>query len=336
MSVYKKKNGKWYCLFMVKGERVHKLLDGVQSKEHAKELELAERFKLRQIQNGLLPRKEKKYSLQQGITLYLNYSQLHKKDHKHDISKANTIKSFFGNKNLDEIMTKDVESFITYLRDTKKFSNATINRYLSALKKIYNIAISNEMVTKSPCKNIKQLKEDNHKIRYLSTEEEKRLFTEIPERIKPIIITALHTGLRRSNILYLKWENIDFDFNYIEILKQDNKGHKVIKIPISDTLLNVLNNIEKTSEYVFVNPKTNKPYNNINKSFKNACQRAGLKDFRFHDLRHTVATRLVEKGVDIRTVQEIMAHSSIVTTQRYMHPTPKRKIEAISILNSYD
>ena len=82
-------------------------------------------------------------------------------------------------------------------------------------------------------------------------------------------------------------------------------------------------------------PDNKLPYDNIAKSIKNACERAGIKDFRFHDLRHTVATRLVEKGVDIRTVQEIMAHSSIVTTQRYMHPTPKRKLEAVAVLNSY-
>lgn len=192
MSVYKKHNGKWYCQFMVKGERVHKLLDGATGLESAKDLELAEKFKLRQMQNGLLPRKEKKCTLQQAIKLYLNYSQLHKKDYQHDISKTETIKTFFGNKNLDEIMTNDVENFITYLKDKKNLSNATINRYLSALKKIYNIAISNEMINKSPCKNIKQLKENNNKIRYLTNEEEKRLFEEIPERIKPIIIMALH------------------------------------------------------------------------------------------------------------------------------------------------
>lgn len=66
--------------------------------------------------------------------------------------------------------------------------------------------------------------------------------------------------------------------------------------------------------------------------FTNACKKAGITNFRFHDLRNTVATRLVEKGI---VVQEIMAHSTMVTTQRYMHPIPKRKIEAIEVLNSY-
>lgn len=115
----------------------------------------------------------------------------------------------------------------------------------------------------------------------------------------------------------------------------NKKGHKIIKIPISGKLLETLESLPKNSEYVFYNPDTGKPYRDISEKFKNACKRANVENFRFHDLCHTVATRLVEKGIDLRVVQEIMTHSTIVTTQKYMHPTPKRKLEAISVLNSY-
>jgi len=142
-------------------------------------------------------------------------------------------------------------------------------------------------------------------------------------------------GLRRENILNLKWEQIDFDYKYIGIEKQNNKGHKDIKIPISEKLMSVFNHIEHKSEYVFISPKTGKPYNTIRKGFLAACKRAGIENFRFHDLRHTVGTRLIEKGVDVKTVQELFAHSSIATTQRYTHTSVQRKIEAISVLNSY-
>ena len=91
----------------------------------------------------------------------------------------------------------------------------------------------------------------------------------------------------------------------------------------------------KSSEYVFINPLTNLPYVDFRKAWKKALKAANIKNFRFHDLRHTVATRLVEKGIDLIVVQELLGHSNITTTQRYAHPVPERKQQAINILNNY-
>lgn len=86
---------------------------------------------------------------------------------------------------------------------------------------------------------------------------------------------------------------------------------------------------------MFTNPKTNTAYKSITKSFNAVLEKAEIKNFRFHDLRHTVATRLVEKKIDLFVVQDILGHSKITTTQRYAHPVPQQKLDAVEILNSY-
>ena len=220
------------------------------------------------------------------------------------------------------------------------------------MSKIFSIGVDNEIISNNPLRKVTKLREDNHKIRFLTIEEEKRLFSEIEREyevidkytrkkkiiqpylyLKPIIITALLTGMRRGEIFNLKWSNIDFEYGFIELL--DTKSGKARKIPLSETIENLLKNIEKTSEYVFVNPETNQPYVDLKHSFTSLIKNAKIENFRFHDLRHTVATRLVEKGIDLLVVKEILGHSNIETTMRYAHPVPKRKREAIDVLNSY-
>ena len=96
MSVYKAKNGKWYCQFMVKGERVHKLLDGAKNQKEAKELEDAELFKLRQIQNGLIDKNKDKVSFNSICELFLKYSETNKKDYKNDVAKVKVLKKYLS------------------------------------------------------------------------------------------------------------------------------------------------------------------------------------------------------------------------------------------------
>ena len=335
MAIYKKKNGKYYCRFQIDGERHHYLCAGAESEKDAKKLESQFMFKVQQQQNGVLPRETKKYSFKELTVIFLNYSKTNKADYQGDKYKVEWMLKYFGENILADKITPDkIESMKSDL--LKKYSKAYVNRFLACLKTIYSLGMKNNKIQTSPMKQVSMLTEDNYKIRYLTAEEETRLFKELPEYLKPIVICALQTGLRKSNILNLKWEQIDFDFKFIEILKQQNKGKKIIKIPISDKLMQVFEELTKVSEYVFHNPDTGNQYKDVYEGFLNACERADIKDFRFHDLRHTVATRLVEKGIDLVVVKDIMAHSSLMTTQRYMHPTPKRKLEAINVLNSYN
>ena len=92
--------------------------------------------------------------------------------------------------------------------------------------------------------------------------------------------------------------------------------------------------MNKNSEYIFINADTGLPYRDIHRSFQAALKQANISNFRFHDLRHTVATRLVEKGVPLPIVKEILGHSKIETTMRYAHTIPEQKVYAINLLSA--
>ena len=337
MSVYKK-NGKYYCRFQIDGERHHYLCNGATTEKEARKIEDGFRYKVQQQQNGIISKKEKNLKFSVLIDLYCKYSKTNNKAYKNNIYFLKTIINFFGNNtNSNKIQPKDIEAFKEYLKNTKKLKNSSINRYLHVLSRIFSLGKSNKLVLENPVKYVKQLLEENHKIRFLTLEEEKRLFEVIQYNksyLYPIVVCALQTGMRKSEILNLKWENIDFEYRFIELL--ETKSGKSRKIPISETLWKILNNQKIDNEYIFTNPDTKTRYKDIKKSWDNLLKDAKIENFRFHDLRHTVATRLVEKGIDLVVVKEILGHSKIETTIRYAHAVPKRKLEAIDVLNSYN
>ncbi|MEI8390837.1 MAG: site-specific integrase, partial [bacterium] len=113
------------------------------------------------------------------------------------------------------------------------------------------------------------------------------------------------------------------------------KNGKIRKIPISKTLKEELKNFNRFTEYVFTNKETEKPYSDIKKGYKSLCELARIKNLRFHDLRHTAATRMVASGIDLVIVQDILGHADLKTTQRYAHPVPERKQKAIEALDQY-
>lgn len=335
MSVRQEENGKWYCRFSFNGKDIHRLCRGATTKSKAQEMEQALIYDLKLQELGCKPREQKNVYLPRLKELYTTHAQNNHKKFKNQVYYLDAIEKYFGNsKPVNKITPEDIEKYKTHLRDVRNLKNSSINRYLEILSKMFNLAINNKELVENPVSKVQKLRENNHTIRFLTTDEEKRLFTSIDNiapYIKPIVITALQTGMRRGEILNLKWSNIKN--NHIELL--DTKSNNPRYIPLSLTLQDVFGQIQKSSEYVFVNPKTDKPYKDIKRSWNNIRNDANLLDFRFHDLRHTVATRMVEKGIDLLVVKDILGHTMIETTMRYAHPVPERKRAAIEILNSY-
>jgi integrase len=150
-----------------------------------------------------------------------------------------------------------------------------------------------------------------------------------PVWLKPILIFALHTGMRRGEILNLQWTDADFTRRLVRVLKSKNGGKEAI--PMSGTVYNILRgqNIRDISGRVFpVSARC------LRQGFEKACSRAGLDDFTFHDLRHTFATRLVQNGVDLYKVKELLGHKTIAMTVRYAHHYPESLRSSVEILDS--
>ncbi|MHC4307275.1 MAG: site-specific integrase [Planctomycetota bacterium] len=191
-------------------------------------------------------------------------------------------------------------------------------------------------------RKVKNLSENNQRLRYLSKEECQELINSCNKRdndlkpithLKPIVITALNTGMRKEEILSLKWDNIDLKHGFILLDKTKNGDRR--EIPINGTLRRTLKGLTRhiKEPYVFYEPKTGKRYKNVKRSFATACRRAKLIDFHFHDMRHTFASHLVMSGVDLTTVSKLLGHKDIKMTLRYSHLAPAHMKKAVDMLD---
>jgi integrase len=272
------------------------------------------------------------------------------------------FKDYFGeDTRLANIRYVDLE---TYRNKAKKTltpngtirQDSTVNREMSCLHHVFTKAVEWEMMEKNPFDKGKSLrfKENNKRIRFLSKEEINRLLPECPKHLRRIVECAIHTGMRKGEILNLKWSHIRNGQIYLEAGMTKTKEAR--QIPINDDLVRLLNEIRKeqqfTSEYVFTYRKNedklkgteplrkrrkvtrvSKPVINVGTAFRSALKRAGIEDFRFHDLRHTFASHAIMKGATLKEVQELLGHKTIEMTMRYAHLSHEHKKKAVNLLN---
>jgi integrase len=264
---------------------------------------------------------------------YLKYSKTNKakRSHERDILSVKHLLDVFSNTPADEITAHDVEIYKNRRRNIVK--PATVNRELSCIKHMYTKAVQWGFVKNNPLRCVMKFKEPPGRVRYLVRDEIKTLIACCADHLKPIVAMALTTGMRKSEILNLRWSDVDMDNRLITIRKTKNNRMKIL--PINRILHNTLNKLgpRKDSSYIFTN-KDGKPFKQVHRGFKAALRRAGIKDFRFHDLRHTFASHLVMRGVDIRTVQELLGHKNIMMTMRYSHLSNDHLHAAVATLTA--
>jgi len=217
-----------------------------------------------------------------------------------------------------------IDEFIS--KKKLEISPATINRCLSILSKIFNDAIRWGYLKENPMKNIPKLNEPEKGFNYLTKEQVKKLLENASPNGRPILMLAVYTGMRKGEILALKWEHIDFEKKIIKVeetLEGSTKSKKVRYIPIHPDLLIELKKLKlkSRSEYVFLAED-----GGMRKDFRNALnyalKRAGLPKIRIYDLRHTFAANFIMAGGNILTLQKILGHSDLKMTMRYAHLAP--------------
>lgn len=243
-------------------------------------------------------------------------------------------KTEIGNILLVDLHEQKIEKCLFNLKSERGWSKSTFNRYRAIFSRLLNLAVRNGYLARNPATNVLRFSEaESKRTRHLSLEEVRSLLHSCNQLFYPIALTALHTGMRLSEILNLQWEDVDLKKR--RILVRKSKAKKQRLIPVDQTLAECLLGLPSrlSGNLVFPSPRTGRVRYDVKKPFAEAKKRAGIRNLRFHDLRHTFASLLVEQGVSLRTIQELLGHSSLKMTERYAHANAAHQESAVRTLD---
>lgn len=219
----------------------------------------------------------------------------------------------------------------------KKTSNATARNYIAIFNIVLQVAVNEwEWLQQNPLKTIRRPSEPDSRVRWLRKQERDRLLRSCKvEKKKPlyvIVLVALCTGARKNEILSLRWENLDLTHGSALLYETKNREPRLIGI--KGLALDVLRDYAKLrrNRNGLVFAKRSGGRITIDKEFRAAVQRARVKDFRFHDLRHTCASYLAMSGATLNAIAEILGHKTLNMVKRYAHLSQSYKLNDIEVM----
>lgn len=219
----------------------------------------------------------------------------------------------------------------------QKVAPATVNKEVSTLKRIFNLAIRDDLATKNPCWKVERLPENNERKRILSQDELDRLLPELPQHAKDIVLTGYFTGMRAGEIFDLTWDKVNLDEGYIELEWDDTKTKEPRRIYADEVVLEILRRLNKVKYLNHNNVFTyeGNPIKSIKTCLKTACRRAEIEDFRFHDLRHTFNTMMRKAGVPKSVIMHLTGHKTSAMFDRYNTIDEEDARDALKKLNEF-
>ncbi|MBX7123866.1 MAG: site-specific integrase [Opitutaceae bacterium] len=243
------------------------------------------------------------------------------------------IKDALGSTRLDRVTRQEIQRLHTKLLE-EGLAPATANHHVRLIKHCYYLAMEWGMADRNPAARMALFHEDNTVENYLGDQELAHLLkilrTDSNVAVCRVALFLLSTGCRVGEALRAKWSDVDIERRLFVISATNSKSRKLRSVPLNDTAIEVLQALPKggESEFVFVNPETNKPFTDIRWSWVRLRKRAGFPNLRLHDLRHQYASLLVNGGRSLYEVQQILGHSDPKVTMRYAHLSTKALLDA--------
>jgi integrase len=344
MGVFKKQGVYWIDYYVAghrKRERIgvdKRLAETVLRK---RKVEIAEgRF--------LEKRKVITTTLDELAAAYFAYvrDQQQKRSWARDRTSIRALTSYFGGKRLTELTPASIEQYRTWRRATisrrgKPVSTASINRELACLKRMFSVALKGLIVLKggvpatNPAAMVSLDREHNERDRVLSYEEFDRLMAAAPTHLRPILLTAYQTGMRKGEILGLTWDRVDLKAGLIRLRPEDTKTEEGRIIPLTKELSALLKSSTITLGIPYVFIYAGKRIGSVRRAFETACRQAGLANMVFHDLRHTFVTNMRRAGVDYFRIMAMSGHKTMSVFKRYNTIDEGDLRQAMSQMDTY-
>lgn len=311
MSLYKRGNTWWIRFTAPNGKRIREST-GTQDRTQAQEYHDRLKAKYWKIQKlGEKPDR----TWQEAVVRWLKETS-HKADHKRDKEKLRWLDPYLGHLTLTQVTREVIET----IAETKaqEASSSTANRYLALVRAILRRARDDwEWINLIP--TVRLYKESNRRIRWITHEEARCLIAALPPHLADLAEFTLATGLRQRNASFLRWDQIDMQRHVAWIHHDEAKAKKAFSVPLNQDALKVLRRrLGRNPLYVFT--YHGKPVKCCTtKAWKRALAESGIRDFRWHDLRHTWASWHVQRGTSLQELMELGGWSSYEMVLRYAH-----------------